>query len=74
MTRMTRQDLRNRAPKFKGSDPTKPLPKPRRSLPLTTVLKRVAIGALLLVAVTYLWETQKACEAAKGPNSRLCVD
>ncbi|HEY8343509.1 MAG TPA: hypothetical protein VIK75_11050 [Calditerricola sp.] len=71
---MRRQDLRNRAPKFRGFDPTKPLPKPRRTLPLATVLKRIAFGVLILVAVACLWETQKACEAAKGPNHRLCVD
>jgi hypothetical protein len=73
---MTRQDLRNRAPKFKGSDPSKPLPKPkqRRSLSLLDVLKRIAFGALLVVALSYLWEAQKECEALHGPNSRFCVD
>lgn len=71
---MKRQDLRNRAPKFKGVDFTAPLPKARWSLKLTTVLKGLATGALLLAALAYLWETQKECEALHGPNSRLCVD
>ena len=41
---------------------------------LTTVLKRLALGALLLAALAYLWETQRECEALNGPHSRLCVD
>lgn len=57
---MTRQDLRNRAPK--------------RALPLATVLKRLVLGALLLAALVYLWELQQQCLNTHGPDSRACVD
>lgn len=68
---MTRQDLRNRAPKFKGSDPSKPYPKPKRSLRLVTVLK--VLGVLVLLAL--LWETlPQECKTTKTEVPRYCVD
>lgn len=70
---MTRQDLRNRAPKFKGSDPSEPLPKKRRALKLSTVPKVLAV----LVLLALLWETSPSrlfpeCQGTKIP--RHCVD
>lgn len=70
---MTRQDLRNRAPKFRGAGKPAPWPKPRRTLKLSTVLKVVA--ALLLLAA--LWETSPSrlfpeCRGNDVP--RYCVD
>ena len=51
---MTRQDLRNRTPEFRGVYPSsKPWPKPRRTIKLSTVLK--ALGILVLLVL--LWET-----------------
>ena len=50
---MTRQDLRNRYPEFRGVDISKPWPKPRRTIKLSTVLK--ALGILVLLVL--LWET-----------------
>lgn len=68
---MTRQDLRNRAPKFKGFDPSKPLPKPKRSLRLGTLLK--VLGVLVLLAL--LWETlPQECKTTKTEVPRYCVD
>lgn len=51
---MTRQDLRNRYPEFRGERlwPA-PRPKARRALKLSTVLK--ALGILMLLVL--LWET-----------------
>lgn len=70
---MTRKDLRNRVPEFKGSDPSEPLPKARRALKLSTVLK--ALGILVLLAL--LWETSPSrlfpeCRGDQVP--RYCVD
>ena len=70
---MTRQALRNRAPKFKGSDPSEPRPKKRRALKLSTVLKVLAVLALLAA----LWETSPSrlfpeCRGNDVP--RHCVD
>ena len=70
---MTRQDLRNREPKFTGSDPSEPLPKKRRALKLSTVLKVLAVLALLAA----LYETSPArthpeCRGNEVP--RHCVD
>lgn len=70
---MTRQDLRNREPKFTGSDPTKPWPKARRTIKLSTVLKVLAVLALLAA----LYETSPSklfpeCRANDVP--RYCVD
>lgn len=68
---MTRQDLRSRAPKFKGFDSSKPLPKPKRSLRLVTVLK--GLGVLVLLAL--LWETlPQECKTTKTEVPRYCVD
>lgn len=73
----TRQDLRNRTPKFQGSDPSRPLPKKPRARPLwpvvQTVLKVLAILALLVL----LWETRPSKqfdECAQGMALRRCVD
>lgn len=70
---MNRKDLRNRNPKFKGSDPSEPLPKQRRALKLSTVLK--VLGVLLLLAA--LWHTSPTrlfpeCRGNEVP--RYCVD
>lgn len=70
---MTRQDLRNREPKFNGLGAWQPWPKRRRTMRLSTVLKVVA--ALLLLAALY--ETSPArthpeCRANDVP--RYCVD
>ncbi len=70
---MNRKDLRNRAPKFRCVDTSKPWPKPRRTIKLSTVLK-VAAALLLLAA---LWETSPSrlfpeCRGTDVP--RYCVD
>ena len=68
---MTRQDLRNRAPKFKGVDSSTPLPKQRRALRLGTLLK--VLAALVLLAL--LWETlPQECKTTKTEVPRYCVD
>lgn len=71
---MKRQDLRNRAPKFKAADTRQPWPRARRALKLSTVLKVVA--ALLLLAA--LWETAPSKlfpECSRGTDvPRYCVD
>lgn len=68
---MTRQDLRNRAPKFKGVDESTPLPKKRRALRLGTLLK--VLGVLVLLAL--LWETlPQECKTTKTEVPRYCVD
>lgn len=70
---MKRQDLRNRAPKFKAADTRQPWPKKRRTLRLSTVLK--VLGVLLLLAA--LWHTSPSrlfpeCRGNEVP--RYCVD
>ena len=70
---MTRQDLRNHAPKFRGASTSKPYPKARRVLKLSTVLK--ALGILVLLVL--LWETSPSklfpeCRGNEVP--RHCVD
>lgn len=71
---MTRQDLRNRYPEFRGVDTSKPWPKARRALKLSTVLK--AVAALLLLML--LWETlpsRLSPECSRGTDvPRHCVD
>ena len=70
---MTRQDLRNRAPKSQGADSSAPYPKPQRSLRLSTVLK--VLGVLLLLALLYetsLSRTHPECRGDQAP--RYCVD
>lgn len=70
---MTRQDLRNRAPKFKGLGAAHqaPYPKPRRSLKPTTVLKVVSV----LVLLALLWETLPSeCRTTRTEVPRYCVD
>ena len=70
---MTRQDLRNRAPKFRGAGTPKPYSKARHALKLSTVLKALGILVLLLL----LWETSPSklfpeCRGNEVP--RHCVD
>lgn len=70
---MTRQDLRNREPKFRGASTSAPHPKQRRSIKLSTVLKVLAVLALLAA----LYETSPArthpeCRGDQVP--RYCVD
>lgn len=70
---MTRQDLRNRAPKFKAADTRQPWPKPRRTIKLSTVLKVLAV----LVLLALLWETSpsKLFPECRGNDvPRYCVD
>lgn len=71
---MTRQDLRNRYPEFRGVGTSKPWPKARRALKLSTVLK--ALGILVLLVL--LWETLPSRlfpECPRGTDvSRHCVD
>lgn len=71
---MTRQDLRNRNPKFKCADTSKPYPKVRRTLKLSTVLKVLAV----LVLLALLWETSPSRlfpECSRGTDvPRYCVD
>ena len=70
---MTRQDLRNRAPEFRGVDTSKPWPKPCCTIKLSIVLK--VLGVLLLLAA--LWATSPSrlfpeCRGNEVP--RHCVD
>ena len=44
---MTRQDLRNREPKFTGAGKPAPWPKARRTIKLSTMLKVLTVLALL---------------------------
>lgn len=71
---MTRQDLRNHYPEFRGVDTSKPWPKPRRTITLSTVLK--ALGILVLLAL--LWEASPSRlfpEGSRGTDvSRYHVD
>lgn len=70
---MTRQDLRNREPKFRGVDTSKPYPKARRTLKLSTVLKVVA--ALLLLAALYETSPARTHPECRGNDvPRYCVD
>ena len=72
---MTRQDLRNRYPEFRGECflPA-PRPKARRALKLSTVLK--ALGILVLLAL--LWEASPSRLFPEYPRGtdvpRHCVD
>lgn len=70
---MTRQDLRNREPKFTGAGKPAPWPKARRTIKLSTVLKVLTVLALLAA----LYETSPArthpeCRGNDVP--RYCVD
>ena len=70
---MTRQELRNREPKFQFASTSEPRPKKRRALKLSTVLK--VLGVLLLLAA--LWHTSPTrlfpeCRGNEVP--RYCVD
>ena len=72
---MTRQDLRDRAPKFTGlgTKHRDPWPRARRALKLSTVLGALA----LLVLLTLLWHTSPTrlfpeCRGNEVP--RYCVD
>ena len=72
---MTRQDLRNREPKFKGlgAKSQDPWPKRRRTLRLSTVLKVAA--ALLLLAALYETSPSKLFPECRGNEvPRHCVD
>lgn len=71
---MTRQDLRNREPKFQGAGKPAPWTKARSTLKLSTVLK--VLGVLLLLAA--LWETAPSRNlpgCSRGNDvPRYCVD
>lgn len=74
---MTRQDLRNRAPKFTASDSRQPLPKGRRSLPVWPIVKTVLKVLAILALLVLLWETRPSKqfdECAQGMALRRCVD
>ena len=73
---MTRKDLRSAEQDWRATkQPTnRPMPQPKRSLRVVTVLKWLAITILVLVAGTYLYESQKVCESINGVNSHYCVD
>ena len=70
---MTRRDLRNRAPKFKGVDSSTPLPKPKRA-------RRFDLGTtiwlvVLLAVLALLWETlPQECKTTKTEVPRYCVE
>lgn len=72
---MNRKDLRSAEQDWRATkQPTnRPMPQPKRSLRVVTVLKWLAITILVLVAGTYLYESQKHCESVLG-NSIYCVD
>ena len=70
---MTRQDLRNRAPEFRGVDTSKPWPKPRRTIKLSTVLK--VLGILALLAALYVTSPSRLFPECRGNDvPRYCVD
>ena len=72
---MTRKVLRTNESEWRATkQPTnRPIPVPKRSLRLVTVLKWLVICILVLAAGTYLYESQKHCESVLG-NSIYCVD
>ena len=72
---MNRKDLRSVEQDWRATkQPTnRPMPQPKRSLRLVTVLKWLVICILVLAAGTYLYESQKHCESVLG-NSIYCVD
>lgn len=70
---MSRKDLRNHNPKFRGASTSEPHPKKRRALKLSTVLKVLAV----LVLLAALWATSPSrlfpeCRGNEVP--RHCVD
>lgn len=70
---MTRQDLRNRTPRFESADTRQPWPKARRALKLSTVLK--VLGVLLLLAALYETSPWKLLPECRGDDvPRYCVD
>ena len=73
---MNRKDLRSAEQEWRATkQPTnRPMPVPKRSLRLVTVLKWLVICILVLAAGTYLYESQKVCESINGVNSHYCVD
>lgn len=73
---MNRKDLRISEQEWRATkQPTnRPMPQPKSSLRLVTVLKWLVICMLVLAAGTHLYESQKLCESINGVNSRACVD
>ena len=68
-----RQDLRNRAPKFRSADSSAPWPKKRRTIKLGTVLK--VLAALLLLALLYETSPMRIHPECRGTDvPRYCVD
>ena len=70
---MTRQDMRNRVPKFQGADSSAPHPKVRRTIKLSTVL--IVLAVLLILAALYETAPSRnlpGCTGDSGP--RYCVD
>ena len=76
---MNRKDLRSAEQDWRATkQPTnRPMPVPKRSLRLVTVLKRLLIGTIIFIVVlaagTYLYQSQKQCESVSS-NSHYCVD
>lgn len=71
----TRQDLRNRAPKFRSANRFAAYPKPRRGLRVTTVLKGIMGIAVICAAMYYTSAARviKDCSRS-GDVPRVCVD
>lgn len=70
---MTRQDMRNRAPKFQGADSSAPRPKVRRTIKLRTVL--VVLVVLLLLAGLWATSPSRVFPECRGDSvPRYCVD
>ena len=70
---MTRQELRNREPKFQFASTSEPRPKKRRALKLSTVLK--VLGILALLAALYVTSPSRLFPECRGNDvPRYCVD
>lgn len=70
-----RKDLRVSEQEWRGSKGhhRREYRQEKKSLPVLTALKWVAAGVVLVVALTYLYESKQVCEASGAPAS-YCVD
>lgn len=71
---MKRQNLRNRAPKFKVVDTQRPWPKERRTPRIITVLKVIGVALLLFAALWYTNPVRLFPECQGDDVPRNCVD
>lgn len=72
---MKRQDLRNRAPKFKVVDTWQPWPKKQRRIRrIITVLKVIGVTLLLFAALWYTNPVRLFPECQGDDVPRNCVD